>query len=327
MKGWWKDTQLMKHPKLGVSMPAVGLGTWQGEPGTSDEGAMIDSLVHALQNGYRLLDTAQIYGVEPIVGKALRKCGIPRKEITVVTKFWGTWHHDPKEALNRSLQNMGLDYIDVFLMHWPFANTPDWKVVRPNESPTIEETWRMMEDLLGPKCRAIGVSNFTQKTLDIILQSAKVVPAVNQIELHAFHPCLRLVPYCKSKGIHVMAWGTLGGGAKGPINEILTHDTFVDMAKAKGCSPGVISLSWAVQRGVTVIPKTKSKSRMDENISLVSLSEEEMDKINSAHQAIRHCRTADDNPRMEVWIDGKKTVQGWTAEDLGWEDEQGNFLT
>ncbi|KAL0936308.1 putative aldo/keto reductase [Colletotrichum truncatum] len=313
----------------GASMPAVGLGTWQakGRPGTSDEESLVDSLVYALQNGYRLLDTAQVYGVERVVGKAVRKCGIPREEITIVTKFWSHWHHNPEEALNKSLEALQLDYVDVFLMHWPFATTPDRKVLRPNESPTIAETWKMMESLVGPKCKAIGVSNFTQKTLEMILASATIVPAVNQIELHAFYPCLKLVPYCQSKGIHVMGWGTLGGGDSGPMSEILKHKTFVELAESKGCSPGVLSLSWAVQRGVTVIPKTKSKSRMDENIRLVSLNDEEMGKMNSAHKYIRRHRVADDNPHMDVWIDGLKTMQGWTTVELGWEDENGNWLT
>ena len=149
-----------------------------------------------------------MYGVEDIVGRAIRNSGISRSEITVVTKFWGDWHHNPAEALRISLASLDIDYIDIFLMHWPWATTPspERKRLRPNEGPTFVETWKMMETLLGPKCKAIGVSNFSQKTLDELLANANVVPAVNQVELHALNPNLRLVPYCQSKGIHVMSW-------------------------------------------------------------------------------------------------------------------------
>lgn len=161
-----------------------------------------------MKNGYRLLDTAQRYEVEPVVGRAIRRSGVPREEITVVTKFWGEWHHNPAEALEISLRDLELDYVDVFLMHWPWATTPapECKPLRIAESPTFAETWALMEGLVGPKCRAIGVSNFTQKTLDVLLATAKIVPAVNQVELHALNPNLKLVPYCESKNIHVMSW-------------------------------------------------------------------------------------------------------------------------
>lgn len=143
------------------------------------------------------------------MGRAIRNSGIPRFEITVITKFWGEWHHDPAEALRISLENLDVEYVDVFLMHWPQATTPipDRKPLRPHESPTFVETWKMMEPLVGPSCRAIGVSNFSQKTLDTLLAAARIVPAVNQVELHALNPNHKLVPYCKSNGIHVMSWG------------------------------------------------------------------------------------------------------------------------
>lgn len=99
-----------------------------------------------------------------------------------------------------------MEYVDLFLIHWPCSQTPDMKPLTYGESPTFVETWKMMEQLVGPKCRGIGVSNFTQKTLETLLESASTVPAVNQIELHALNPNLKLVPYCQSKGIHPMSW-------------------------------------------------------------------------------------------------------------------------
>lgn len=142
------------------------------------------------------------------MGRAIRNSGIPRSEITVVTKFWGEWHHDPAEALQISLRDLDVDYIDVFLMHWPWSLTPapECKPYPPGEGPSTVDTWNKMEKLIGDKCRSIGVSNFTQKTLDELLASATIIPVVNQVELHAFNPNLNLVPYCESKGIHVMSW-------------------------------------------------------------------------------------------------------------------------
>ena len=174
--------------------------------GTEDKKSLKESIIHALKGGYRLIDTAQYYQVEDVVGEAVRESGVPRSEITIITKFWGNWHHNPGEALRISLESMKLDYIDIFLMHWPFAQTPDGKPLRIHQSPTYVETWQLMEKLIGPTCHGIGVSNFSQKTLDKILEIASVVPSVNQVELHAFNPGLKLVPYCQSRGIHVMSW-------------------------------------------------------------------------------------------------------------------------
>ncbi|KAF6810094.1 aldo keto reductase [Colletotrichum sojae] len=308
----------------GLSMPAVGLGTWQGRPGAEDERALISSIVHALRSGYRLVDTAQIYRVEPIVGAALRESGVPRSEVCIVTKLWGEWHHDPARALEISLAALGVEYVDVMLMHWPFALEPETK--RPlgvDESPTFVETWRMMEEMVGPKCRAIGVSNFSMKTLGELLEGARVVPAVNQVEVQALHPCYKLVNYCRDKGIHVMAWGSMGGSDPGPLGELLTHDIFTGLAKAKGCSVAVVHLSWAVQRGITVIPKSQNLARLDDNIRLVTLSDEEMAIIDSARVKIGRCRVVD---RLMAEVDGKRMFKNWTPQDYGWEDEEGNWL-
>ncbi|KAF9874426.1 putative aldo/keto reductase [Colletotrichum karsti] len=300
----------------GIEFPAVGLGTWQGSKGTDDEKALEESIIHALKVGYRMVDTAQIYGVEEVVGRAIRNSGVPRSEIIVVTKFWGEWHHDPAAALKISLDTLGLDYIDVFLMHWPWATTPapEKKPLKKHESPTIVETWKKMEALVGEKCRAIGVSNFMPKVMDELLAEAKIVPAVNQVELHAFNPNLKLVPYCQEKGIHVTGWSTLGG-SRTTKNEILSHELFTSIAKSHDCSPGVVSLSWAVQRGTTIIPKSANKSRIEENIRLVTLTDEEMNKINEAHKIIRKERFSDGIDK-----------QGWDNIDMGYEDENGNWL-
>jgi glycerol 2-dehydrogenase (NADP+) len=159
-----------------------------------------------LNCGYRLIDTAQYYGIESVVGSAIRESGIPRSEITVITKFWGMWHHDPATALANSLKDLDIEYIDMFLMHWPMALTPEGKEVGINESPTFVETWKAMEGLVGETCRGIGVSNFTQRTLGALLKEATIVPVVNEVELHALNPNFKLQQWCKEKGIHVISW-------------------------------------------------------------------------------------------------------------------------
>lgn len=164
-------------------------------------------MVQALHSGYRLIDTAQLYGVESVVGRAIRRSGVPRSQITVVTKFWGNCHHEVASALEVSLAALGLDYVDLFLMHWPWATTTDGLTLRKHESPTFIETWKQMESLDKTKCRGIGACNFSQLVLDELLEHAATIPAVNQVELHALNPCAKLVPYCQDKGIHVMGWG------------------------------------------------------------------------------------------------------------------------
>lgn len=130
-----------------------------GRLGTSDEKALEVSIIHAIQNGYRLIDTAQYYGIESVVGRAIRNSGVPRAQITVVTKFWGDFHHDVAAALENFLRELGQDYIDVFLMHWPWATMPDEKPFRIYESPTFVETWKQIEKVVEGKCRGIGVCN------------------------------------------------------------------------------------------------------------------------------------------------------------------------
>lgn len=265
--------------------------------------------------------------MEPAVGRAIRASGIPRDEITVVTKFWGYWHHDPATALEISLRDLGLEYIDVFLMHWPSALTPlpEARTVLPTESPTTAETWRKMEALVGSKCHSIGVSNFTPKTLATLLESATIVPAVNQVELHALNPNHVLVPWCKERGIQVVSWSTLGPKADAN-NPLLHHAIFTEIAAAHNVGTAIVSLSWAVQRGVAVIPKSATPSRIEANIRLVTLSPEEMASIDNAHGVLGRLRLTDKSVNLAVTVDGKRTILGWSNVDMGWEDEDGNWL-
>lgn len=185
-----------------------------------------------------------------------------------------------------------------------------------------------MERLVGDRCRAIGVSNFTQKTLERLLEGASLVPVVNEVELHALNPNLKLVPYCLAKGIRVMSWSTLGSERyDGEKNPILTNGLFTDIAEKHGCSAPLVSLSWVVQRGVVVIPKSSKLHRIEENIKLLTLDETEVEALNQAHTKLGRIRLSDTIPGIQyVLPGGKKTIMGWTKAEFGWEDEEGNWL-
>ncbi|KAL0952453.1 hypothetical protein HGRIS_006721 [Hohenbuehelia grisea] len=204
----------------GVQIPLIGLGTWAGlDP--KDQAAAQAWILSALKSGYRHIDTAQMYSTEKYVGNAIRDSGVPREEIFVTTKLPWNHTHRVKESLDESLANLGLDYVDLFLLHWPQAVFYDASNPFPkNEDGSIRtidhqfnETWAEMEKLLGTgKVRAIGVSNFSVKTLEQLLKTSKVVPAVNQVELHPYLAQNDLIAYCKSKGIAVTAYAATGNG-------------------------------------------------------------------------------------------------------------------
>ncbi|KIW32590.1 uncharacterized protein PV07_04120 [Cladophialophora immunda] len=351
----------------GTECPLVGLGTWQGQYGTLAAQQLEDSIIHALHHGYRLIDTAQYYGVEKVVGSAIRKSGVPRSSIIVITKFWSHWHHDPAAALRQSLADLDIDYIDIFMMHWPNLMLKEGVPEPWGAKPDFIDTWTVMEDLvldeslgLKDKVRGLGVSNFTRKLLEPLLERCRLKPLVNEVELHAMNPNLKLVPWCQQNGIQVISWSipytvtfvpssailshrqmmmkkkkidqetfhsTLGSERTNERNQILTHPLFTNIAAKHSCSVGVVSLSWAVQRGIIVIPKSSSLKRIEDNIKLVELSEEEMEKLNAAEKLVGRMRLSDTIPGIQYKMpDGRDTILGWTKVDFGWEDEEGEWL-
>ncbi|KAG0260989.1 hypothetical protein DFQ27_003234 [Actinomortierella ambigua] len=256
----------------GVTMPLVGLGTWQSS--TQQVGAAVS---HALKVGYRHIDTAWIYGNEKQVGEAIRDSGIPRKEIFVTTKLWNHKHRaqDVHAAFETSLQNLGLDYLDLYLIHWPcafqagdvaFPKGADGKPIL--EETDFTETWKAMEQLLDTgKVRAIGVSNFSVKNLEKLLKTAKVVPAVNQVEMHPELPQWGLLEYCRSKGIHMTAYSPLGS----TDSALMKRPTLTEIAKKYDTQNANILISWAAQRGTSVIPKSVTLSRVENNFKDLEL--------------------------------------------------------
>ncbi|KIV84347.1 hypothetical protein PV11_00131 [Exophiala sideris] len=246
----------------GDAIPAIGLGTWKSPPDQVRK-----AVCHALQSGYRHIDTALNYQNEVEVGQGIRDSGIPRDQIWVTTKLDNPWHHRVREGFDKSLSDLDLEYIDLYLVHFPCStdpndaskHLPDWDFVK---------TWQEMQKLLDTgKVRNIGVSNFQIRHLERLVAdpSCNVVPAVNQIELHPGNPSSKLLAYCTSKGIHCTAYSCLGGATDNPL---FKEPVMGQIAHAIGKTPAQILLMWSLQRGTSIIPKSVTPSRIDENFQL-----------------------------------------------------------
>ncbi|KAB8238810.1 NADP-dependent oxidoreductase domain-containing protein [Aspergillus alliaceus] len=273
----------------GDKIPAIGLGTWQSKPNEVRE-----AVKNALLKGYRHIDTALAYGNEAEVGQGIKDSGVPREEIWITTKLDNTWHHRVTEGIESSLKDLGVDYVDLYLVHWPSSTDPNDKSKHLPDWDFIK-TWQEMQKLPATgKVRNIGVSNFGIKNLEKLLNdpSTKIVPAVNQIELHPNNPSPKLVAYNSSKGIHSTGYSCLGS-----TNSPLYKDpTLLQLAEKKGKTPQQVLLVWGIQKGWSVIPKSVSKSRIGANFEIDGwdLSAEEVnqldnlkDRFKKAYKAIR----------------------------------------
>jgi len=247
----------------GVRMPWVGLGVWRAG-GHDDVVRVIET---ALRIGYRSIDTAANYGNERAVGEALRRSGIPRSALFVTTKVWNADHgYDAAiRACDESLRKLGLDYVDLYLIHWPVRGK-------------YKETWRGLETLYEEgKARAIGVSNFQIHHLEDLLQNCKIVPAVNQVEFHPYLTQRELLRYCREKGIRLEAWSPLMMGG-----EVLQEPVIRRIAEKHGKTPAQIILRWDIQQDVVTIPKSVTESRLRENLDIFGFSLDECDMIEIA---------------------------------------------
>jgi len=296
----------------GYAIPAIGIGVYCGTD-PKDHAAAVTWLLPALKAGYTHIDTAWIYGTEKSVGEAIRQSGIPREELWVTTKL--PWHHAGRveESIDQSLKNAGLDYFDLYLIHWPQViayedNNPmpfdaEGSIKLATDAPSIEETWAEMEKVLASgKVQNIGVSNFSIKTLKPLLKSAKVVPATNQVELHPYLAQNDLLEYCKSKGIVLTAYTATGYAT------VREDPTIVSLASKYKVSPAQIILAWHASRGTITVPKSTNPERQKENINLPNLAPEDIKTIDGLDRGERLCNKAGE--------DGK--VWGWTYEQLGW---------
>ena len=245
-------------------MPWLGLGVWQIRDNAETERVVRN----AIEQGYRSIDTARIYGNERGVGRAIRNCGIPRERLFITTKVWNDDVRRDRvpEAFEESLQLLGLDYLDLYLVHWPIAGR-------------IVTAWRAMEKLFrSERVKAIGVSNHMRPHLDELLVAAEIPPAVNQIEFHPYLQSRPLLSFCRDNKIQVEAWSPLMRA--GPL---LQDPALIEIARRHRKSVAQIVLRWDIQCGVVTIPKSVQPDRIAENAGIFDfvLSGAEMSAINA----------------------------------------------
>ncbi|MDD7693539.1 MAG: aldo/keto reductase [Limosilactobacillus sp.] len=281
-----KNINSLMRLNNGVMIPCVGYGTFK-TPADVAEQAVAD----AIEVGYRLIDTAAVYGNEEAVGKGIRDSGIDRHRLFVTSKLWNTerGYESTKKALDETLQKMQLDYLDLYLIHWP-ANQ---KQFGDRAAEINAETWRAMENAYHEgKIRALGLSNFMPHHVIDLMKTAKVAPAVDQIEVHPGWPHAQEIKYLQAHNILVEAWGPLGGqGAK-----VLTNPTMEKLAKKYGKTTAQISLRWILQQGVLPLPKSVHPDRMVENTKLFDfeLSDEDMKTISELPNLGGQCKDPDE---------------------------------
>lgn len=248
----------------GVKMPMIGYGTYKCTDGNDER-----IVGMALDAGYRLLDTAAAYKNETQVGKAIRESGILRENIFLTSKVWKTnlGYEKTKQSLEKSLERLGTDYLDLFLLHWPkpCPESLDWKELDRG-------SWKALEELYAQgKVRAIGLSNFLPHHIEALLETAAVKPMVNQLELHIGYMQETAVQYCKAMGIQVQAWSPLG--RKRVLNEPLV----VKMAEKYKVSPTQFLLAFLLLQNIGVIPKSSSPERMRQNLQVPDIEIEAED--------------------------------------------------
>ncbi|MDR6939601.1 aldo/keto reductase [Arcanobacterium hippocoleae] len=238
----------------GAKMPALGFGTYQVAPQDATE-----VVLHALELGYRHIDTAQMYGNEREVGAAIAASGIPREELFITTKL-NNCNHEPdaaRAAFEQSLTDLGLDYVDLFLMHWPLPMRYDGNFVG---------TYKVMEEFaLDHRAKAIGVSNFEPHHLVQILRECSVVPASNQIERHPYLRNRANAEFCRNQGIRVVAWSPIARGA------VLNDPVIQEIAHEYDATAAQIVLAWHLGRGTSAIPKSNSPKRQAENLAAAQI--------------------------------------------------------
>lgn len=246
----------------GVKMPVLGFGVFQ----VADPKVCEESILAAVRHGCRLNDTAAVYGNEAAVGEAIRRCSVPREELFITTKLWvqDAGYEKAREAFFASLERLGLEYLDLYLIHRPFGD--------------YYGAWRAMEELYEEgRIRAIGVSNFgSDRLVDLILNN-RICPAVNQIECHPFYQQEEAREICRAYGVQTEAWAPFAEGKRG----IFANETLTKIGAKYGKSPAQVILRWNIDRGVIVIPKSTHEERIAENLDVFDyrLSREDMEEI------------------------------------------------
>jgi len=276
----------------GAEIPALGLGTWQSEPGEVQK-----AVYYALSIGYKHIDCAYCYANEDEVGVGLKSAfasGVHREDIFITTKLWCTYHSRVEQNLDMSLKSLGVDYVDLYLMHWPLAMNPKGNHDRfPKHADGSRDivkdwshiqTWELMERLLDSgKVKAIGVCNYSVKFLEELLQHAKVMPAVNQIENHPSLPQQEIVDFCKAKGIHVTAYSPLGSTG----SPMMKNEHIIKIAEKHNVSPATVLLSWHVARQSSVLAKSVTPERIKANMKIIELDDEDVSQVKAYSEELK----------------------------------------
>ena len=287
----------------GDQLPIVGLGTWKSAPGE-----VYAAVREAIRIGYRHIDCALVYGNEAEIGRALRDAigedQVTRNELWITSKLWNNSHgrENVAGAIRKSLQDLALAYLDLYLIHWPIPLKPGAKFpysgadfLTPAEA-MIRSTWEGMEAAVNAGLtRHIGVSNFSAKKLRDIIDHCKIKPEVDQVEMHPLLQQPELVKFCASHGIHMTAWAPLGSSdrpasvkaSNAPV--LLDNPVIKSIAQGRGCTPAQVLIAWHVNRGIATIPKSVTPSRLRENLAAaqIVLNQAEMGRIAALDQNYR----------------------------------------
>lgn len=301
----------------GAKIPALGFGTWQ------DKDAQEPAVTIALKAGYRHIDTARVYGTEPAVGNAIKNSGIPREQIFLTTKLWNNAHHpsDVEAALDASLADLQTSYVDLYLMHWPspfarssslFPKDSNGKT-KPGETDYVD-TYKALEKCLeSGKAKAIGISNFSKAELERLLKETSIPPAAHQMELHPWLQQKDFTALHKQKGIHITQYSPFGNqneiydSGKG-MGKLMDDPVLVEIGKKHGKSGAQVALAWGIAKGHSVIPKSKTESRIKQNLEGdFKLDAEDVQKIDGIDKKLRF----NDSSESFGWnfftdLDGKK---------------------